>query len=684
MPAFFEARFEQGLDGWQERGPARFLADASERHGGERSAGIEVSEGAELNYQQLLKNFDRDVAAGDVFEATVWVRSRDVSEDPGAYFVLEFLRGDHRLAISHSETSSDNGRDRWERLSVQAAAAQEGTDRLRVALVLHAHGTAWFDDLRVVRTDRAFGVFTGSRREVTVNTADVVHPRFGGVDFHVFYHIHPAAQQDLDQVMVKRWRELRPSFARVTHTWDWDDDKTEYVAGQMRVWQETGTEVYLTTWDPDDTNSARERAAYAKRVADMIEYFVRDKGLTNLKTYCMTNELSLGGWGRLRQDLPKFRDYHRCLHEEFKSRELPVQLLATDAAPAKSWHTIEWATEHMDDITGVYGGHHYINGYALEDVMFYRWFSARLTWGARLARSKGKDFILGEFGCKQDGSTVNGKKNDACIYWDTPREPLVAIQLAEAVIAALNAGVYALGNWTFADFPDDYRPTYQNKWGTFKWSGSDRSTRPHYYAYALLTRYFRGPAVVFRTAVNDGRIRAAALGRPERREYSLAVVNRNDELVSVSFSLQGVPDSVRLRRYVYDPASPPDHPYGDLPPPAGTIAVESGQFTDALCAGTLTVYTSVVDDAAPPPVTGLSALPRDGGTMHLRWPASPAADLCYYRVFRSTGPVFDASAAVQIGSTVATHFSDTAFSDDRSTHYRVVAVDQSGNAGVLE
>ena len=45
-----------------------------------------------------------------------------------------------------------------------------------------------------------------------------------------------------------------------------------------------------------------------------------------------------------------------------------IKLLAIDASPFTYWLTIEWAAENMDDITGVYGGHHYINGYDLFDT----------------------------------------------------------------------------------------------------------------------------------------------------------------------------------------------------------------------------------------------------------------------------------------------------------------------------
>ena len=75
-------------------------------------------------------------------------------------------------------------------------------------------------------------------------------------------------------------------------------------------------------------------------------------------------------------------------YDEFKSRHLNIGLLATDASPIEYWPTIEWASKNMDDITGVYGGHHYINDYDLFDNSFYNFFLGKMKWGAALAKSK--------------------------------------------------------------------------------------------------------------------------------------------------------------------------------------------------------------------------------------------------------------------------------------------------------
>ena len=355
--------------------------------------------------------------------------------------------------------------------------------------------------------------------KINIYTEDIVHPNFGGLGFHVFYHIHPMSKEVFENIVGKRWREMNPSFARMTDLWDWDKTMWDKTAKQLLFFKETGTEVYMTTWNPQDTAEGQERADYAKRVVDNLEYLIREKGATNIKYYCMTNELSLNGWGKLREDLPKFKDYHRNIYEELKARNLDIELLATDASPIAWWDTIQWAVDNMDDITKIYGGHHYINDYKLEDESFYQWFLDKMKWGAGMAKGKNKNFIMGEFGSKQDGRTIDGIKRDVCIYWDTPQEPLVAIQLSEAAIAALNGGIYAMGYWTFMDFPDSYRETYINKWGTFKWTGDDFSTRAHYYAYGLLTKFFRGPATVFRVNTDDQLLRVAALQHHEKGTY---------------------------------------------------------------------------------------------------------------------------------------------------------------------
>jgi hypothetical protein len=425
--------------------------------------------------------------------------------------------------------------------------------------------------------------------ELRVRTGSVTQPRFAGVGFHVSFHQHPATPEH-KALLWRRWRELRPSFARVGYLLRDGEGGLEALGDLLVCMKETGTEVYLVTWDPEDLQPGAAIDAYARRIAEQIEHLVRGRGATNLRWYCMTNELSMGRWASMATELERFRAYHQAIHDELHARALPVGLLASDASPVEYWPTIEWAAENMDDITEIYGGHHYFNGHAPEDPAFYAWFLEKLRWGVGIGRSRGKDFILGEFGCAQDGRTIDGRKMDVCVHFGTEKEPLVGIQLAEAAIACMNAGVRALGSWTFTDYPDSYSPTYANRWGSFEWEGECR-TRDHYYAYGLLTRYFRGPAAAFAVESDGASVRAGAV-RHEAGTWSMAVVNRGSEDEPLSVRLEGEGRALRFRKYVYDPAAVPREPEGRLQDPVAEVDMRGGRLRDSVGAGTLTVYTT--------------------------------------------------------------------------------------------
>jgi hypothetical protein len=378
-----------------------------------------------------------------------------------------------------------------------------------------------------------------------------------------------------------------------------------------------------------------------------------------------------------------------------KARKLDIGLLATDASPAGRWDTIEWASKNMDDITAVYGGHHYIEEYAPGSDQFYPWFLSKMEWGANLARQRGKAFILGEFGGQPASRTVGGKRCDTCFYWDTPQEPMLGVQLAEATIAAINGGVYATGYWTFADFPDRFDAvggtsggdTYANKWGLFRWTDDGNfATRAPYYSYGLLTKFFRGPSTVYEVSGNDPLLRVAAVHHQGAQTWSIAAVNRNPRPTAFTLSIEGASPTASFRKYVYDPNNVPQNPFGDLQPSVGTVGMMEGRLSDTLAPQTLAVYTTFYDDEPPAAVRGLKVAAAEGGQRRISWQANDEKDLCYYRVYRGENADFTPDLKTQIGSTIATQFTDAApggpaaaAGPSKEYHYKVLAVDSDGN-----
>src|SRR5690606_26630692 len=98
---------------------------------------------------------------------------------------------------------------------------------------------------------------------------------------------------------------------------------------------------------------------------------------------------------------------HGMFYDELAARGLNIELLASDSSPFGYWHTIEWAANNMDSITGIYGGHHYINDRDLFDNNFYSYFHDKIKWGTDLAKTKNKRFIMGEFGAKQNSNIID-------------------------------------------------------------------------------------------------------------------------------------------------------------------------------------------------------------------------------------------------------------------------------------
>lgn len=412
--------------------------------------------------------------------------------------------------------------------------------------------------------------------KVTVGQESPRPGPFLGVGYHAFFPVHARqTTPEIERLLHQRWKELNPSFARVTHQWGWN---VEHAARQLAMMKQAGTSVYLTTWDPEAAETPEARDAYAARVADLLKDLVVTRKLDNIRWYCMTNELSLpSGWGAMYKDLPRFEDYHRRIFKALQERRLSVALLATDASPADRWDSIRWAVEHLDEVTGAYGGHHYINKHPPEDATFYGWFHDQVQPMAALAHDKGKPFLIGEFGPKQHQGPRDGfQRWDGCAYFDTPQEPLAALQTTEAVMAAVNGGADAIAYWTFADFPDDYDASkkYANKWGTFRWDGKEFPRRSGYYAIGLLTRNFRGPASVYQTTA-PADLRALAIRSRDDGLYRVAVLNRRAEAVRVTVRIEGLDAAATWQARLYNPKDAEAYQReGPLLNPKNLLAVE--------------------------------------------------------------------------------------------------------------
>lgn len=504
---------------------------------------------------------------------------------------------------------------------------------------------------------------------------------FGGFGFHnseaLFYRL--CEKEQFDQKIAKCWREISPGFSRTFAGYaDWSRESMDTFADYYeRMQKQTDTPMYFACAKGEVHFSDEDRKQYAEDVAEKLDYLINRRGVKQLRYYCFSNEMSMMDWGGLLKDLPLFQKYHEYLYDAFRRRGLNVGLLATDASDVENWGTLDYAIEHMNRITEDFCLHTYVWGREPDDLTFYDFFyELCLEQVMKSIRCDGKRFILGEFGFKKEGSWdhLNGVIRDVNAYHYAGQAAALGLLYAEAAIAAVNAGVFAMVLWTFVDYPDPYvchyaeHDAYARKWGEcerfisrtqdvkynkcgfIRWGeDGDFGVWEDYYCVGLLARYLRRNAKVLDAAGSDPLLRICALQNRDG-SVSVLVVNRHAETTPFRLFL-GLKHAERqpaFRVYVYDSADPPVNEFADMPDPAAELPLRDGALEYALLPGSLTVFTT---DYTVREEVWAEDVRREGDT--LIW--SPVTDEghCYYRVFRGGTPDFVPSRANQIASTVA-------------------------------
>jgi hypothetical protein len=323
---------------------------------------------------------------------------------------------------------------------------------------------------------------------------------------------------------------------------------------------------------------------FARTHVDLFEYLINTMGFTNIHYYCMANELQTrDGWGILADNMDVFKNHHQAVYDELLDRGMSdkIALLATDQAGG-GWPSLDWAQVNMDDITGIYGGHYFEEVMEPDNPGFYPSALANLTRMATGAREKGKNFLIGEFGCIVNGETWT------CAYNKT--DPLYGLMLAEYVLAALNSGTYAMSNWCFMD--EYYNPSTLMEWGTmFADAENGFAIRPSYYAYGLCTRFFRPNSSSFAVSSSSSLVRAGAARCNTDGRLTIAVVNRDNSTHNVNIAVTGEPHTVSLEKYIYDAGNIPSA--DGLQDYSKTVDITGGLLSDELAPMSLAVYTGM-------------------------------------------------------------------------------------------
>ncbi len=141
------------LPGSDGRELARISRDTTVAHGGGSSLRLEVSPAT--TGLVAVEQAPLAVRAGGTVRVSAWVKARGVERQGlqqkvcGLYVLFQDRQGE---VLSRGETDSAVGTLDWTELTGEFVAPA-GTSRLTVGILLGMSGTAWFDDLKLVRVD---------------------------------------------------------------------------------------------------------------------------------------------------------------------------------------------------------------------------------------------------------------------------------------------------------------------------------------------------------------------------------------------------------------------------------------------------------------------------------------------------------------------------------------------------
>ena len=508
-----------------------------------------------------------------------------------------------------------------------------------------------------------------------------------------------------DQRVLKTFREISPSFARVYtgfagSTRDELDAFADYYDLTFRRAQTT---LYAVPCAMPAMPDALDPEEYAEKVATNLEYLVRTRGCRKIRYYCLTNELMAGdrwNWFAREKKWDVYKAFNVALFNAFRRHGLDIRLISTDEPATKKpevvWPGLEWARDNMNDYVGAYCTHWYVYGRRTDDLGLWKEYNDyfdRLVQFARKAANK--RYILGEWGFHPASGRSTVMQDDTSYHLRQPETRCeTVLAKCEVGLAAMNNGAVACVDWSFVDYPDPFviedgdspkerafyaagRCGYRidgkyNKCGVFRWSSVDRdySAYEELYAMGWLAKLFRKNSTVLPCVFADETLRGGAILNDDR-SVSIALINRGpakDVMVDCSswkLRTDGTPSLHQpFRRIVYDSAKPPYSAFNDLQAASGVVAATDGVFTVSLPAKSMTFLTTDYVDRVPAPVAGVR-LDGDGA---LVWNAASDPDHVYYRVFRDGG---------QIASTVATRLDVKGAKGD----YAVRSVDRWNNVG---
>ena len=376
-------------------------------------------------------------------------------------------------------------------------------------------------------------------------TKPLRHWLFGGIGFHnsEATMLPVMSEHFRDEHVFKSFREISPTFSRVFVGYaDWTREAMDHFADYYdATFRRAGTLIYMVPGRMPMMGPDFDVEDYAERTAKNLEYLIKVRGCSKLRYFCVTNELSVGNtYAYLSGDLALFKRLHEALYWAFRRHELDIGLMATDCAGVENFHQIDWAMQHMDEITDTYCTHLYMQKYRPGEPEVYDYVVNELNKLCEQVLIKEKRYMLGEYGIMPATRRLprGPMANDTSYAVDYPEtEAIHAISLCEMSLAVVNSGTLAGTSWTMFDYPDpmlredgdseEDKARYEvarfsghglsiryNKHGLIRWCDDEQDYRGRAALYTMgyTAKFFKkGSRVLQSEVVDDSTVRCAAV-----------------------------------------------------------------------------------------------------------------------------------------------------------------------------
>lgn len=277
-------------------------------HHGAKSATIEVAADSALSWYMLEQRVE-PVRQGQTYRLSGWVKTDTLRDGYGAYIGICLVdRNNERVTFVESDRIQAT--QDWTLVNA-LAFIPEGVRAMKISLVSHGHGRAYYDDLQLELLHTA-GPLPGHQVSVKLTEQVTADPfmGFGFQDDPFFFtacNLTRGVNEEDAKLRERRIRQLNPSHVRSFLFWDafnpshdlktfvYDTELMKSLYRQFDLYQAMGTPITIADtfweWKPEqfpynEKNVERGVEIYLQ----ILEYLIEKRGYSCIKRVSITNE----------------------------------------------------------------------------------------------------------------------------------------------------------------------------------------------------------------------------------------------------------------------------------------------------------------------------------------------------------------------------------------------------------